>query len=71
MYAFVFAAEFNKKKDIRVVSIGTGQVKLPTIDPLKVNMFTWIMNLGDLLVDVEVTTHDYFTNFLACKYERY
>lgn len=27
MYAFFFASEFNKKENIRVISIGTGQEK--------------------------------------------
>ena len=27
MYAFIFASEMNKKENVRVVSIGTGQVK--------------------------------------------
>lgn len=34
-------------------------------------MFTWVMNLGNLIIDVEVTTHDYFSDFLADSYRRY
>lgn len=71
MYAFIFASEMNQKKDIRVTSIGTGQVKQPTIDPDNVNILTWVKNLGDLIVDVEVTAHAYFTEFLADNYQRY
>lgn len=71
MYAFIFASEMNQKKDIRVTSIGTGQVKQPTIDPNNVNILTWVKNLGDLIVDVEVTAHAYFTEFLADNYQRY
>ncbi|CDW84800.1 patatin [Stylonychia lemnae] len=71
MYAFIFASEMNKKKNIRVVSIGTGQVKQPMIDPDNVSILTWVENLGDLIVDVEVTAHAYFTEFLAGKYHRY
>ncbi len=54
MYAFIFASEFHHKDDIRVISVGTGQTKLPKIDPKNVNLFTWVMNLGNLIVDVEV-----------------
>jgi hypothetical protein len=71
MYAFIFASEMNKKKNIRVVSIGTGQVKQPKIDPNNVSILTWVSNLGDLIVDVEVTAHAYFTEFLAGKYSRF
>jgi len=71
MYAFIFASEMNKKNNIRVVSIGTGQVKQPMIDPNNVSILTWVSNLGDLIVDVEVTAHAYFTEFLAGKYQRY
>jgi hypothetical protein len=34
-------------------------------------MFTWVMNLGNLIVDVEVQTHDYFTDFLSHSYKRF
>jgi len=71
MYAFIFASEMNKKENVRVVSIGTGQVKQPKIDPNNVSILTWVANLGDLIVDVEVSAHAYFTEFLADKYQRY
>lgn len=41
------------------------------IDPKNVNILTWVSNLGDLIIDVEVTAHAYFTEFLAGKYQRY
>ena len=71
MYAFIFASEFKMQKDIRVISLGTGQTKMPKIDPKKVNLFTWVMNLSNLIVDVEVNTHDYFTDFLSDSYKRF
>lgn len=44
---------------------------MPKIDPKKVNLFTWVMNLSNLIVDVEVNTHDYFTDFLSDSYKRF
>lgn len=72
MYAFVFASESVKtKKPIRVISLGSGDNPPPVLNPTNVNVFTWLNNLNDLLVNVEVTTHDYFTQFLADDYHRF
>ncbi len=71
MYAFIYAAEKKKKDFIRVVSLGTGQPKRSQINPEKVNAFTWLNNLEDLIIDVEVTAHDYFTKFLSHSYHRF
>jgi patatin-like phospholipase/acyl hydrolase len=72
MYAYVFASEKVKTtKPIRVVSLGSGANPPPQINPNNVNVFTWLNNLNDLLIDVEVTTHDYFTQFLADDYYRF
>jgi len=71
MYAFIYASEFHHQTDVRVVSIGTGTTPMSKIDPSNVNAFTWLMNLGNLIIDVEVKTHDYFTDFLSDSYVRF
>ena len=45
MYAFIYAAEHYNKKDIRVVSIGTGAENPGKVDPDNVSAFTWLWNL--------------------------
>lgn len=45
MYAFIIASQFNKKKDIRMISLGAGKMKEKTIDPNHVNAFVWLKNM--------------------------
>lgn len=75
LYAFIYAAEKHevKRDKIRVISIGTGVNKMPKINPKKVSAFTWLWNLSDLLVNVEVTANSHFTEFLigSENYRRY
>lgn len=70
MYAFFFASEFHNQKNIRVISIGCGIEKQPNVTATT-NLLTWANTLGDILVNVEVSSHDYFTDFLADKYKRF
>lgn len=71
MYAFIYASELNKKENIRLISIGTGYNPPDPIDPNNIDILTWVDNLSTLLVDVEVTAHAYYTEFLSQKYERF
>jgi len=74
LYAYVYASEYNNRTNIRVVSIGAGATKQPTINPNNtddVNAFTWVTNLYDLLFDIEVASHNYFTKNIANDYHRY
>ena len=73
LYAFIYAAEKHKKENIRVISIGCGAKVHPKLTPGQVSALTWLWNLGDLLVDVEVSAHSFFTEFLVSKsnYRRY
>lgn len=74
LYAFVYASEFKKEKQIRVISIGAGATKQPTIpadEADDVNAFTWVTNLYDLIFDIEVASHAYFTKLMSEDYHRF
>lgn len=59
------AVEKHKHSNIRVVSLGTGITKYTKIDPNNTSVLSWLSNLQDLVVSVEVTTHEFFTEFLV------
>ena len=69
LYAFIHATERKGKSrdEIRIVSIGAGVTEVKKVDPKNVNAFSWILNLEDLIVNVEISTHDFLTKFLIGK----
>lgn len=71
MYAYVTSTLFKDQENVRVVSLGAGTKRAPTINPKKVNALTWIENLQDLLFEVEVTTHAFFTSYISNDYHRF
>ena len=71
LYAFILATEFNKDRNIRIVSIGTGTGNQTYVDPNKISQLTWLENLDALLLDVEVTTNAYISSIFANDYHRF
>lgn len=71
LYAFVSSNIFNKEEEIRVVSLGAGSKIPPIINPGQVSQLSWIAKLQDLLFEVEVSTHDYLSSYMADDYHRF
>ena len=71
LYAFILATEFHNKENIRIVSVGTGTQNITFIDPTKISQYTWIENLSNLLIDVEVSTNAYLSSVLSNDFHRF
>lgn len=50
-----------------MLSIGTGTNEHSEIDPSNISKFTWLNNINELLVGVEVSTNAFLTKQLAGK----
>lgn len=71
MYAFIHASNFRNKSDIRMTSIGAGSKTPVKINPNETNAFTWLLNLEDMIINTEITTHVFLTRELAEDYHRW
>ena len=71
LYSYVHATMVLNKTNVRVVSLGAGQQKINLIDPKNVGVLTWLKNIQSLIFDVEVASHDFFTNVIAHDYHRF
>lgn len=71
MYAFILAKNITQSENMRVVSVGAGTNPPVTIDPTSTNALTWGLNIQDLLINTEITTHVFMTARLAQDYYRF
>jgi patatin-like phospholipase/acyl hydrolase len=72
-YAFIHAAENLKKKDLRIISLGTGLTTTEKYNAKQsMDTISWLMMLEDILVNVEITSHAFISQYLgAPEYKRF
>lgn len=54
-----------------MASIGAGLSTPVTINPNETNAIYWLLNLEDLMINTEITTHEFISNLLAKDYHRW
>lgn len=63
-YSYLHAKYTLGKKNVRLISIGTGEKQPKPISSDDVSQVTWIGELGALITTVEQYTHEYLSKEL-------